>query len=408
MNRTPSTDRPAANAARAALLFLAVLGSSCLSAALPAVDSKTSNTVTAVSSRATDAYVRTRQADGTYAPETYAFGEGGYYGGPIHDAAIDSLSFREVARVLSLPLTKQNYVPTRDPKTAKLLIMVYWGMTSGSRDPAAAAFVHGDTQATWGPDALQAEMTDARNASILGYDTDGSWEKGTGPIVHPGDVADVQMNRYFVVLMAYDFQKLWKDRQHRLLWETRFSIREQGNDFGRFFPAMAFYASKYFGQDTRGIVSRQLPQGNVKVGEPESIGIEADPTADAALFGAPKTYPAASADSLPDTKALPPDLAGRIESYRQDRARLQDALVALIKGRKPGNDTREAIDQFNEINSPTISALDRDAESIRNELAKFAAARPAEDRNLSIDTLVQQFNENMRSFELRESLFTHP
>jgi len=36
-----------------------------------------------------------------------------------------------------------------------------------------------------------------------------------------------------VVLMAYDFQLLWKEKKHKLLWETRFSIRQRHNDFDR-------------------------------------------------------------------------------------------------------------------------------------------------------------------------------
>jgi len=56
-------------------------------------------------------------------------------------------------------------------------------------------------------------------------------------------VDDIEHNRYFVVLMAYDFQVLWKQRKHKLLWETRFSIREQGNDFEKVLPAISRYAS---------------------------------------------------------------------------------------------------------------------------------------------------------------------
>jgi hypothetical protein len=85
-------------------------------------------------------------------------------------------------------------------------------------------------------------------------------------------IAEIEDNRYFVVLMAYDFQMLWKQKKNKLLWETRFSIRERGNDFGKILPAVAQYASQYFGQDSKGLVRQPLPEGHVEVGEPRSLG----------------------------------------------------------------------------------------------------------------------------------------
>jgi hypothetical protein len=395
----------------AAAAVLLLLGSGYARAIPPFTpDSRNSNTMTSVSARATDAYSREKLGDGSYAPETYAFGEGGYFRAPISDPTIDNLTFMDVARIVAGPLSAQNYVPTKDPKRARLLIMLYWGMTSGSRDPSSAAF-NRNGQDTWGPDPTQGAMTDARNATILGYDNAGSWDSRTGGFVRPNSLADVQWNRYFVVLMAYDFQVLWKDKKHKLLWETRYSVRQQGNDFDKLLPAMTKYASQYFGQDTQGIVGRPLPVGNVEVGTPKSIGFDTDrgeSLSDTTLIAGPKTFAAASPDGMPDTRVLPAALAGHIESYRKDRAALQDALVAKIKEHAPGDDMRQAIDAFNAENSSRISALNRDAESIRNELAKFAAEKPVPDGSQSIDTLVQQFSDNIKSFEMRESLFAHP
>jgi hypothetical protein len=74
--------------------------------------------------------------------------------------------------------------------------------------------------------------------------------------------------------MAYDFQLLWKQKKHKLLWETRFSIRQIHNDFDKQLEAMAENASQYFGQDTKGLIRKPLPEGNVKVGELKVLGIE--------------------------------------------------------------------------------------------------------------------------------------
>jgi hypothetical protein len=85
---------------------------------------------------------------------------------------------------------------------------------------------------------------------------------------------DVEENRYFVVLLAYDFQELWQRKQRKLLWETRFSIRERGHDFGKDLLAMAQYASRYFGQDSSGLIRKPLRDTKVILGDPKVLGYE--------------------------------------------------------------------------------------------------------------------------------------
>ena len=86
-------------------------------------------------------------------------------------------------------------------------------------------------------------------------------------------IDELEENRYFVVLMAYDFQLQWKQKKHKLLWETRFSIQEHRNDFKLALPTMAQEASRYFGQDSHGLVRRPLPEGHVTLGEPKVIEV---------------------------------------------------------------------------------------------------------------------------------------
>jgi hypothetical protein len=72
--------------------------------------------------------------------------------------------------------------------------------------------------------------------------------------------------------MAYDFQLLWKAKKHKLLWETRFSIRQRHHDFDKDLPTMAQYASQYFGQDSGGLVHKEIPLGHVDIGDVKSLG----------------------------------------------------------------------------------------------------------------------------------------
>lgn len=91
-------------------------------------------------------------------------------------------------------------------------------------------------------------------------------------------IAEIEGNRYFVVLMAYDFQLLWKQKKHKLLWETRFSIDERRNQFDKALLVMAQNASQYFGQDSHGLSRMRIREGKVEVGEPTSLGVVGAPS----------------------------------------------------------------------------------------------------------------------------------
>jgi hypothetical protein len=272
------------------------------SAAAPAAECAVG--ITAVSSRVSKDYVRTRLPDGSIQPEEYAFGDGGRYDGTFRDASVDKLKFMDVARVIAVPLKSQNYVPANDITTGKLLIMVHWGTTNvsdsfpttpgnltnqganklaeefGLNSPQAKAARNlADSQLL--ADDLQREHVDFMNAKLLGYDSEnligtyyGSTIGNTGMLAAHREelIYEIEENRYFVVLIAYDFQLFRREKKLKALWETRFSINEPRNDFAKALPVMAQYASKYFGQDSHGLLRTQVPEGKVKVGEPKSLG----------------------------------------------------------------------------------------------------------------------------------------
>ena len=276
----------------------------------------------AISSRVSSDYVRPRLADGSLQKETFAFAKGGLWRG-TEAGTTEMPDFMDVARTIARPLAVQGYLSSRDPETTRLLIMVYWGTTRtpehttdsissqnlqianaaalAANAPQIARFNPNDscapmqvTQASTTsyairtPDQIgldnamtgamamaaaedeQRNQIDAVNASMLGYD---SWWaqtaqfEGTPREYRRRDLMDeLEARRYFVVLMAYDFQMMWKEKRAKLLWETRFSIREQGNDFSRQLPAMAGSAAAYFGKDSGNLIHKPLPEGHVEVG----------------------------------------------------------------------------------------------------------------------------------------------
>jgi len=286
----------------------------------------------AIASRASADYARAQLPNGAFQPETFSFGKGGVWAGTERDPTIDALDFMDIARTVAVPLAGQSYVPCRDPKATRLLIMVYWGTTTApehatesgasqnlaatsaaamaaSAAPQMARFNPTDSMApnqltqTASPGysvntpaqieldgafsaamaAVAAEdrardLLDARNASMLGYDAE--WDqaiayKGTALEFRRTEIADeLEHRRYFVVLMAYDFQMMWRQKKAKLLWETRYSIREQGNDFSKQLAAMTQDAASYFGRNSGGLIRRALPEGHVDIGEQKVLGYD--------------------------------------------------------------------------------------------------------------------------------------
>lgn len=279
--------------------------------------------VIAVSSHASEDYVRSRLPDGTFATETYAFGEGGAWNAPMRDSSFDKVRFIDTAQIIARPLATQNYFPSRDPKQTKLLIMVYWGMTTGSSGASGSLAYQalqsgqpiqalksapppppsgvskgavGQSSIDFGQGAVEdgslsardfaitmittqnvaRDMTDLRNAGILGYDTDLRKTEGLDLTAmrwrRQSLIEDLEDNRYFVVLMAYDFQLLWKEKKHKLLWDARFSIRERDNEFDKQLESMTQAAARYFGRNSGGIQRHDLPVGEVKMDEVKILG----------------------------------------------------------------------------------------------------------------------------------------
>ena len=316
------------------LATLLVLGASALPLQSALAVDATEN-VTVVASRASGDYRRATAGNGNYQPEYYAFAQGGRWNAAVSDPSLDAMSFMDLARTVALPIATQEYIPTRDPKETKLLIVVYWGRTNtgggvdnnsalqnlqsasaaatsakaaneqqkiaatkigGSGDAGNMVCGHIETNTTpqqvtdiinadnavsgaMGIVAAQNAASDKayeQNAAMLGYD---SLFNETNTMSAPAfqyrrkdAIDELEHDRYFVVLMAYDFQMMWKEKKHKLLWETRLSIGQRGNEFNQQVAMMAKAAAQYFGKDTHGLVRENLPVGHVNVGAVKNLG----------------------------------------------------------------------------------------------------------------------------------------
>jgi len=319
--------RPAGVSWRAALdaapAVVLIFGGAAAFAAAPTAPVSDGGEAVAISSRASGDYIRQRLPDGSLQKETFAFARGGLWRG-AEAGTKDMLDFADVARVIAGPLAGQGYLPARDPGATRLLIMVYWGTTRtpehttdsvanqnlAAANAAALAASNAPQMAHFGlndycaplqvaqastigygvrtpaqidvDNAMSAAMAaaaaedhqrtrlDAMNANLLGFD---SWwaettqSDGTPLQFRRRDLMDeLEARRYFVVLLAYDFQMMWRQKKPKLLWETRFSVRERGRDFSLELAAMAATAASYFGRDSAKLIHASVPEGRVEVG----------------------------------------------------------------------------------------------------------------------------------------------
>jgi hypothetical protein len=276
-----------------------------------------------VSTKTSDHYSRAKAPDGTFQAEFYSFGEGGVLGGATSGEALDQMTFGEVARAAVGPLSHLNYRPAIgiSPDKTKLLIMVFWGTTnapsaaSGSNafqrlqdgqgaltpppPPDFSYMAHCScdpsqltNSAPGGSGSKQSEansafagvaveerlrqQADMRIAVLLGYDSELIEANNAVQTAFRNRkqdlMSEIEGSRNFLVLVAYDFQDLWKSKRRNLMWVTRLSVPEGRVNFREAMPGMIVSASEYLGRDTHGLVHEYVREGRVDVGNPKDLG----------------------------------------------------------------------------------------------------------------------------------------
>ncbi len=273
-----------------------------------------------VNATAAPSYVRPKLASGAPKPETYVFYEGKFFSGATRDPSMAHATFEEIIKNLAPGLAHQNYLPTKDVKNANLLIVVNWGMTT--TEPGAGKSdtekqfelqdlydsVNNFNAGAGDVSDITANMMVARtnqlssqaytgiNARLLGYEATlkkedkMSWVSLSGAgAEQEAHLADLLEERYFVILLAYDYQKLLKgnqpdkplatkpgEPQKRPIWVVRVNIAANGNNFPLALPAMTRVASDYFGKQVDGLKTEQTDtgrRGTVEIGDTKVMNV---------------------------------------------------------------------------------------------------------------------------------------
>lgn len=278
---------------------------------------------TAVYAQVGNGYKREKLPDGRFKPEYYAIANGGLLPGTTRDATVDRVPYPKMAGLMAQFLARQNYFLAKDKKQAQLLIVLHWGTTIPFNDANYTAGVNqagesfmrmqelgggqgatpegaGPFGTTEGAAARAAEAdfeqkmmmmlneNDARdranehNARLLGYlreiNEHNGIQRWAGGGTYFDDLrADIEEQRYYVVISAYDFREATEKNNLRLKWVTRVSVRTPGHAFDKQAAAMLASAHRYFGQESGKLIRQYVPEGRVEIGEAEVLGVAPDP-----------------------------------------------------------------------------------------------------------------------------------
>lgn len=302
-------------------IFFARIGAALMSVMIgtTAVFANEDSLVTAVYSTVRNGYSRTKLPDGTFKHETYALANGGYSPGLGRDKSIDDIQFPAIAGLVSQHLAKRNYDLAQDSKSAELLLVVSWGKTipfddgvvRNSQDQAFAAMnrvkmttpVGAQSRSADGiqspaqsiNDAAKSELegsllelqlfdsmrkqADERNAQKLGYSKEILSRNDTSRFAGAGDyynelISDIESERYYVIIDAYDFHAATQEKQKKLLWSTRVSIASQGNRFNERLVAMMNNASRLFGKESDRLIRQYQVAPRVHLKELQILGYD--------------------------------------------------------------------------------------------------------------------------------------
>ncbi|HVZ63030.1 MAG TPA: hypothetical protein VG936_00465 [Lacunisphaera sp.] len=278
----------------------------CFVAASPAWLRADFDQVIALSSSVRPEYIRATDPQGRPRPEGYVFSPGHFFSGQTLDHSVEKMDFMNVARTLAPQLAKQGYFPATDARSADLVVIVHWGVTSIHEDPQRT-FAIADLSAAlnaYNANLAQAGITDPGavntqldqlesaadstrsainyNAVLLGYARSLHREREQVLPTETELTMNMELNeeRYFVILMAYDNRFLLKEHKAKLLWVTRLSVRSPGNNFTESLPALAQAGGQVFGRPVDGLmhVDASWKHGEVTLGEMKVIGV-VDPPA---------------------------------------------------------------------------------------------------------------------------------
>lgn len=237
--------------------------------------------------------------------QTYHFVEGQYFGGTTRDKGMETMGFIDIAKSLATALEKRKFYPEPDPHLGDLLIMISWGRTDRNFDLRETLGI--DSQNDMLSDSAKDRIgsndmpTDAMAKAIFNHEALSSaaesmfktrfsksktsafallgLERGIED-VYGKDLAEEALDteRYFVVVNAFDYQHLLKEKELKQVWFVKYNCRAIGVGFENAINTMNRAVSGTFGVKLDKLVKfRGDTEGSAELGEVEVVGTEEEP-----------------------------------------------------------------------------------------------------------------------------------
>jgi hypothetical protein len=143
-------------------------------------------------------------------------------------------------------------------------------------EAAGEEMVQGLTEIRFAQD--QRIEANRHNANLLGYTAE--LVRRDNPSLYAGAgtaydelMEDIESERYYVSVTAYDFQEALQHKNNKGLWRTVASIDARGNRFDERLMAMVEQASRYFGRDSGRLVRQFEYRPHIDLGELKTLGV---------------------------------------------------------------------------------------------------------------------------------------
>ena len=274
----------------------------CLLVSLGSISIEAANFVS-VKSWASEEYLKERARNPNSRIQTYQFMEGRRYMGKSSDAGLQEMTFVEIATDLAQHLAKQNFYP--DPVLGKgdLLLVVNYGVTDFEEDMMEILGITSE-ESVLGQDVSQVDVSSSSAADVTalfdvidtiagtsslndGFNSGNSMtQKEKAYMLGIDDISEkpdhlksnyeseemLKEARYFVVVLAYDYQLLTKKGEKKLLWSTRYNVRSAGQSYQAAIKDMNLVAGDFFGKNFKKLTRKRSDDSSrVEMGEIEVI-----------------------------------------------------------------------------------------------------------------------------------------
>ena len=252
-----------------------------------------------IDSEASVSYNEKKESDNGASYETYVFIKGNFYGGDISDKSLRNVTFEDVIGTVGESMKQRNFYPSASADQGDLLVVVHYGSTSVPQDLAELFGTemddpYGEQGIDEDPVVNDTYFDDLKRLSDFGHKNQPGMNNsklGIGRALDRKNIntteefdlrVELEDERYFIILMAYDYEKLRTTKEQELLWTTRFSLPSIGTNFEDAYPALARAASSHYGTSLEKYAksSTHFGTGSVDIGELKTVGIEETETSE--------------------------------------------------------------------------------------------------------------------------------